>query len=481
MNAIIEFFHYFYVKGTFYLLIASFTMHAYGQNLSNEALHKVMTYKKLMSGSMSVKKENGIFIFSSVYKCPYNRGPEEGYIKHIPTRYLNLAYSDPHEGLDHGGPVNRITYEVSTDKIVIKIYDRVQLVCDFDDNGTEKAPVDPFSEFLQCKPGTPETIDGKIIFDNGDNLRTKIIRSCTHNKKHMQYIGATTYGYHKGKVREGRSINYYAPWQFSHNQTVTYNLNQIAKSLGITKRDLIYQLIENGVSGIVTDKGELYNYLSDNEKYYLVYSLWNLFGNQAELEKSTTSNTKQNESVSRNIILGKANHLFNAAKIAVENKQRKRAITILDTALVVYKEALEWSINDEQRKEVLQSYMSAFRTQTFNAYRLMNDDKESLSLFQRNYDYLNTLRFEAPVDWQAMEIGIGTIALEMKNYNDAICHLSLGLDEMNAPSSVMVKVKLLLAKAYLGAEMKQNAESLLDNILELDPDNSEVQNLKKQL
>ena len=45
----------------------------------------------------------------------------------------------------------------------------------------------------------------------------------------------------------------------------------------------------------------------------------------------------------------------------------------------------------------------------------------------------------------------------------------------------MVKVKLLLAKAYLGAEMKQNAESLLDNILELDPDNSEVQNLKKQL
>lgn len=43
MNAIIEFFHYFYVKGTFYLLIASFTMHAYGQNLSNEAVHKVMT------------------------------------------------------------------------------------------------------------------------------------------------------------------------------------------------------------------------------------------------------------------------------------------------------------------------------------------------------------------------------------------------------------------------------------------------------
>ena len=63
MNAIIEFFHYFYVKGTFYLLIASFTMHAYGQNLSNEALHKVMTYKKLMSGSMSVKKKTG-YLFS---------------------------------------------------------------------------------------------------------------------------------------------------------------------------------------------------------------------------------------------------------------------------------------------------------------------------------------------------------------------------------------------------------------------------------
>ena len=59
MNTIIEFFNYFYVKRTFCLLIASFTMYAYGQNLSNEALHKVMTYKKLMSGSMSVKKENG--------------------------------------------------------------------------------------------------------------------------------------------------------------------------------------------------------------------------------------------------------------------------------------------------------------------------------------------------------------------------------------------------------------------------------------
>lgn len=294
------------------------------------------------------------------------------------------------------------------------------------------------------------------------------------------YIGATTYGYHKGKLRKGRSINYFAPWKFFHNQTVTYDLNQIAKSIGIPKKNLVYQLIENGVSGIVTDKGGLYNYLDDNEKCYLVYSLWNLFGSQAELDKNAPGSIKQKESVSRNYLLGKADQLFNAAKIAIKNKQRKSAIAILDTALVVYKETLEWSINDEQRKEVLQSYMSAFRTQTFNAYRLMNDDKESYSLFQRNYDYLNTLRFEAPVDWQAMEIGIGTIALEMKNFNEAICHLSLGLDEMDAPSNVMVKVKLLLAKAYIGAGMKQNADDLLDNILEQDPNNSEVQDLKKQ-
>ena len=469
------------------LLFGIFLFHpksVFPQSLTSEAAREVSLYLRMMKGSMSVSHSQDKYSFHSTFKHSYQLGNDEDVMGHLPYKYMDLDYSDPHEGLDHGGPISRINYEITKDAIVLKIYDRVQLTCDFDDHGTEKAPADPFTQYLKCKPGVIQVIDGMILLEKGTNIRCQVNLSCNHNKKHMKYNGGESRAWKNGKLKKGSIINYYAPWQFTHNQTVTYNLNKIAQSLNISKKELAYQLIENRVNGIVTNEGGVYNDVEDSERRHLVYCLWKLFGNDEDLNVTNQSLDVNKKTVSREQLLATANDFFNRGKKAVQAKEREKAVELFESAAVNFKEAIECSSTVTQKQQIIDIYMSSLRMQTFNAYRVMKISGKCQDIFERNYEYFTTtIKHEAPSHWISLENGLGVIALELKAYNEAETRFLLVANEIadNPDRTLVAKIKLFLVQAYMGEKKKTEAMDVIDEVLKEFPDNKEAIDYKIEL
>ncbi len=229
---------------------------------------------------------------------------------------------------------------------------------------------------------------------------------------------------------------------------------------------------------------KLSNDLSDEEQYCLILSLWKLFGNPRELVSVNEQKAPRAKVISYVDMMTEANQYFDAAKSAVKDKQRKQAIELLDTAIIKYKEALDWCVSDQQKDETLQSYMSAYRTQTFNAYRMMRTDSICGVIYHHNYAYFsNEVRYNAPAEWAALEDGLGMIAFEIEDYDDAIFHLGLALNEIesNPDANFTNSVRILLVKSYLGAGKIDEAKLLNNYILEIQPGNVEAKELKQRI
>lgn len=471
---------------TFTTLLLGFSLYSLqeisAQSLSNDAAREVSMYLKMMKGSMSVSHSHGKYSFTSTFKHSYQLGNDQDVMGHLPYKYLDLDYSDPHEGLDHGGPISRLTYEITNDAIVLKIYDRVQLTCDFDNSGTEKAPADPFAQYLKCKSGVAQTIEGMILLENGKHVKCSVPSLCNHSKRHMKYDGGESNKRINGRLKRGRSINYYAPWQFVHNQTVTYDLNKISKSQNISKKELAYRLIKNKIIGIVTNEGGVYNDVEDSERRHLVYCLWKLFGNDSDLKSDYTSAATVSEPMSKEQLLARANDYIKKGKEAVQAKERDKAIELFESAAINYKEAILWSTTEEQKQQIYESYMSSLRMQTFNAYRLMKTTGRFKDTFERNYDYFVTsVRYDAPTHWITLENGLGVIALEIKAFDEAENHFQMVLNEItdNPDRSLVAKVKIFLAQAYIGGKKKKEAATIVDEVLDELPDNKEAVECKR--
>ena len=457
------------------------------QTLSDKACQEILLIQKVMENNMSVEKKNGCYIFKTVFAHWYLEGAADKQwqvVGHLPTRYMadDLMYSIPFEGYDHR-PINSVTFEFSSNNIKIKIYDRLQLNCDFDKNGTEKAPNDPFVEYLRCKSGKSETINGMILFDDGPNIETQALYTCSHSKRHLK-MGVPGSKIVRGRVRRARAIDFYAPWQFVHQQTVTYDLNKIAKSMGVSKKQLAYSMIEKGIKGIVTNKEGIYTDIKDRDLRYFIYCLWNLFGDKSDLNKSFQQTPPIAEAMNKEQILNRANTYFEKAKNLIKNGNRGQAIEMLDTVSIYYKEALAWCTNSEEKLEVMEKYLSSLRTQTFNAYRLMKTQGKYQEVFERNYEYFNNYyREDAKAYWIAVENGLGLVALEIKDFDDAILHLTNVVNEMEGhpDKNLTIKEMLWLCKAYIGANRVEEARELVDIILEEQPQNNEALEYKKIL
>lgn len=455
------------------------------QTLSDKACKEISLIQKMMKNSMSVEKKGDSYIFKTVFRHNYwDTSMQEQVVGHLPYRYMDLAYSDPHEGLDHGGPVNHVTYEFSSDNIKILIYDRVQLVCEFDDRGSEKAPNDPFVEYLKCTPGKPEIINGIILLEDGPDIEAQVLYSCSHSKRHMKYIGGEIRKKVGGKVRRGKIINHYAPWQFIHQQTVTYDLNKIAKSLGVSKKQLAYFMIEKGIKGIITNKDGIYTDIKGRDLRYFKYCLWNIFGDNHDLNMLFQSSLPKVEAMSKEQIIIKADTYFEKAKNLIKNGNRGQAIEMLDTVSIFYKEALAWCVNDVEKLEVMEKYQSSLRTQTFNAYRLMKTQGKYQEVYERNYEYFNNYyREDAKAYWLAVENGLGIVALDVKDFDDAIFHFNNVVNEVEGSRdrSLAIKEMLLLCKAYIGANRTEEVKELVDIILQEQPQNKDALEYKKNL
>ena len=456
------------------------------QTLSDKACQEILLIQKVMENSMSVEKKNGCYVFKTVFAHWYLEGAADKQwqvVGHLPIRYMdNLMHSIPFEGYDNR-PVNSVTFEFSSDNITIKIYDRIQLNCEFDKTGTEKAPNDPFVEYLGCTSGKSEIINGIILFDDGPNIETQVLYSCSHSKLHLK-MGVPGSRLVAGRVRRARAIFHFAPWRFVHQQTVTYDLNKIAKSLGVSKKQLAYSMIEKGIKGIVTNKEGIYTDIKDRDLRYFKYCLWNIFGDNRDLNKSFQSSLPKVKAMDKEQILIKADTYFGKAKNLIKNGNRGQAIEMLDTVSIYYKEALAWCTNDAEKREVMEKYLSSLRTQTFNAYRLMKAQGKYQEVFERNYEYFNNYyREDAKLYWIVVENGLGIVALDIKDFDDAILHLTNVINEMeeNHDRNHAIEVMLLLCKAYIGANRTKEARELVDIILEEQPQNNEVLEYKKIL
>jgi hypothetical protein len=75
------------------------------------------------------------------------------------------------------------------------------------------------------------------------------------------------------------------------------------------------------------------------------------------------------------------------------------------------------------------------------------------------------------------------VALDIKDFDDAILHLTNVINEMeeNHDRNHAIEVMLLLCKAYIGANRTKEARELVDIILEEQPQNNEVLEYKKIL
>lgn len=370
------------------------------------------------------------------------------------------------EGM-RGRPTGSTTIIISQQAITIKTYNDVQYATEFYENtgsvlkeGSAKKPDDAYTECLGCKSGSRS---GTLTFQIGnDKYKSNASVTCQHNVKRLLV--------RHGSNDPGSSSDFLSPWKFSHTLTCRFSFSDMAKSVGISSLELKKMIVSEGLKYIGVNN---YVFWIDTYSDIFVYTLAKQLGCSVEDVKRWKEE----------IILAKAQSYYERGREAVKEKQRSKAVDLLESATLCFKEALNSSLPIEKQQQIMETYFSALRIQTFNAYRLMKTEGTHGNIYKRNYDYFYRQRDKAPTELIMIENGVGLIDLEIKDYDEAIKHLLFVANSIvDNPDRRAVNENLLyLAKAYLGANMKEKANVILDDILKEDPQNSEAIECKKQI
>lgn len=426
------------------------------------------------TGSLS-KNKNGDFVFFSWGAGLYVDYDYDQYDFSVPFKV---------EGM-RNRPTGSTTLTITKQGISIKTYNDVQYKTEFYSNtgdmmkeGTAKKPDDAHTSSLGCKSGRRA---GGMSFQIGDKrYKCKANLTCQHNVKRLVVtITSKKYDYKKGKYLYGAgdpggSTDFISPWKFSHTLTCQISFNDMAQSMGITVDELKKKIISEGFDIIGVNDYTLWTGMFSD---IVVYSLAQQLGYTPE-----TINRQEGEE-----ILAKAESYFEKGKSAVKEKQRANAIELLESATSYYKKALDYPFTAEKKQKIWDSYLSALRTQTFNAYRLMKSEGTHADIFQRNYGNLSQLlKKNNSVLFDMFEYGLGTIALEIKEYDDAIHYLqfinskkdqSLDSSERKAVDEIL----MCLAKAYIGANRTEEAKEIIEIVLREEPENPDAIECRKQI
>ncbi len=428
------------------------------------------------TGSLS-KNKNGDFVFFSWGTGLYVDYDYDKYDFSVPFKV---------EGM-RNRPTGSTTLTITKQGISIKTYNDVQYKTEFYSNtgdmmkeGSAKKPDDAHTSSLGCKSGSRA---GVMSFQIGDKrYKCKANLTCQHNVKRLVVtITSKKYDYKKGKWLYGAgdpggSSDFISPWKFSHTLTCQFSFNDMAKSMGITVDELKKKIISEGLMVLGVN-----DYILWEETFsdIVVYSLAKQLGVTPE-----TLNRQKGED-----FLAKADSYFENGKAALKEKQRAKAIELLESAIRHYKKALDLdnSFTVEKQQQILESYLSALRIQTYNAYRLMKSDGTHSDVFQRNYDYLSKfLRKSRPAHFDMVRHGLGYIALEIKDYEDAIKFLQFVFDKKDMqfePSErkALDEILIRLAKAYIGANRMEEAKDVIESVLREEPENPDAIECKKQI
>lgn len=221
------------------------------------------------------------------------------------------AYSWPYavkELTNH--PTATVSCNISTNTITFVYYADCQLECEFytDEDvktvgrsrlygdpihgvtgliGSEKRPADPYRELMGCKDGTTQT--GKLYIlcaklknyqrytdtNKGDLLKGTFKKTCTHSNFQFQIMrGGGRLKLDGTRTQSGRIP--FCPWKFKHTMTVTFNIDNIAQTNGISKKEVVLYLLR-GVKGVQYDKIISFP-IEDTEDICLFYCLYKKFG-----------------------------------------------------------------------------------------------------------------------------------------------------------------------------------------------------------
>lgn len=214
---------------------------------------------------------------------------------------LEYAYS----GAAAGQPTNPSfvsDLSISKTAITFKLTDKnIFIASGFDENGDAVRPKDPFTLIWGCTAGT-RTYNLGIQLGNGFIIDTKPSYTCTHSSQVLPRTGrapgqdeavatskasvrVTTGGL---KVRTANA-DYFPPVNFTHTQTITYSISQMAQLCGLTDKEMAAMIVLYGIKTIPLNKTNCAWRLKDTDSDIISYCLYKLYN----LDDATITATEQ--------------------------------------------------------------------------------------------------------------------------------------------------------------------------------------------
>lgn len=174
------------------------------------------------------------------------------------ARGFHESYSDPYEGLLHHDE-GEYSFSLTKSLLTYTNKDQIQVACEtHPKTGKPLRPSDGAKESFGCKTGTRNAIAQVLLM--GKPLKIKYTVTCNHSTYQSSYFNVVygdgtpvnqSRGGHDQSINRGVRPNGtrvqrnddYAPWRQIHNQTVKYNLDEIARLNNISKKELVSLMI----------------------------------------------------------------------------------------------------------------------------------------------------------------------------------------------------------------------------------------------
>ena len=260
-------------------------------------------------------------------------------------------YSEPFEGMLNG-PRGEFSLSVSPNSIIIRNLDQIQLKC-YGSRSTDYA-----AKRLGCKTGSRKgSTRIKLL---GGEITVPYTISCTHSiyqtSRYVVQVNGMTTNRRTNATKtvilpSGRKTKVglddpYAPWRQAHDQTTTFNLDEIARLNKISKKELVARLL-------LSEKYEL-PIMVPNEANKEIRS--GLYGNCSTYEWTGEVNVRKGEAVDEAVLTYFLSKQFGITEeylreqLKIISKESRELTSIYKQSVRLEKERLEKAVETERQR-----------------------------------------------------------------------------------------------------------------------------------
>lgn len=369
-------------------------------------------------------------------------------------------------------PTGSTLIKITKNGIAIETFNDVLYNTEFyKDTGAPKKPEDPYSIALNCKNGQNAinsffVLKGKVYKCYGKS-------SCSHysQKIVVDQSGKMTHKVTGAEKNISANTVFISPWKFMHKMNLFISFDEMAKSAGISRQQLLKEIVSDNKFKIYTDyykfwRDEVYNNV-------LVYSI-------SKQEHYNIAQLKQECEKDIEMRINSADSYFQQAKNAVKQNNRALAVELLGKTAEEYHSAVTIMDHTAQRSELLELFFSVKIAQTTNAYRLLKEGGAFQKIFDDNLSFFKEIQSQTAIPYHLLMESIGIVAVEIRNYDDAIKYLKnaiiIGGKDIDDEGC-----HVALADAYIGMGNKREALSTLQYIQAKYPQNKRLLELRKKV